>query len=153
MESEWEISARGDSKSRFSFGGDTTLLRHYAWYDQNSGRHAHNPRELRPNLRGIFDAQGNVFEWCHGWARDDRPVVETDPVGPQTGGTRVDRGGGWYYGANQCRMSFQYGDDPSLRGHNLGFRIAVTLDPSWIERSGELAKLLTPTTPLPPTAK
>jgi hypothetical protein len=153
MESEWEISARGDSKSRFSFGGDTTLLRHYAWYDQNSGRHAHNPRELRPNLRGVYDAQGNVFEWCHGWARDDRPVVETDPVGPQTGGTRVDRGGGWYYGANQCRMSFQYGDDPSLRGHNLGFRIAVTLDPSWIERSGELAKLLAPTTPLPPTAK
>lgn len=153
MESEWEISARGDSKSRFSFGGDAALLRHYAWYDQNSGRRAHNPRELRPNLRGIYDAQGNVFEWCHGWTRDDRPVVETDPVGPQTGGTRVDRGGGWYYGANQCRMSFQYGDDPSLRGHNLGFRIALTLDPSWIERSGELAKLLAPTAPLPPTAK
>ena len=153
MESEWEISARGDSKSRFSFGGDTALLRHYGWYELNSGRHAHNPRELRPNLRGIYDSQGNVFEWCHGWAREDRPVVETDPVGPPMGASRVDRGGGWYYGANQCRMSFQYGDDPSLRGHNLGFRIALTLDPSWIERSEEQAKLLTPTAPLPPTAK
>ena len=153
MESEWEISARGDSNSRFSFGGDTALLRHYAWYELNSGRHAHNPRELRPNLRGIYDSQGNVFEWCHGWAREDRPVVETNPVGPPAGASRVDRGGGWYYGANQCRMSFQYGDDPSLRGHNLGFRIALSLDPSWVERSQEQAKLLTPTAPLPPTAK
>jgi formylglycine-generating enzyme required for sulfatase activity len=153
MESEWEISARGDCKSRFSFGGDTALLRHYGWYDQNSGRRAHSPRELRPNLRGIYDSQGNVFEWCHGWTRDDRPFIETNPVGPPTGASRVDRGGGWYYGANQCRMSFQYGDDPSLRGHNLGFRIAVTLDPSWIERSEAMAKLLAPTAPLPPTAK
>jgi serine/threonine protein kinase/formylglycine-generating enzyme required for sulfatase activity len=149
MESEWEIAARGTSKARFSFGGDTALLQHYGWFDQNSNRRAHAPKELRPNLRGLFDTQGNVFEWCHGWTRNDRPTVETNPVGPETGASRVDRGGGWYYGANQCRVSFQYGDDPSLRGHNLGFRIAITLDPHWIERSENL----TTTTPLPPSTK
>lgn len=149
MESEWEIAARGTSKSRFSFGGDTSLLQYYGWFDQNSNRRTHAPKELRPNLRGLYDTQGNVFEWCHGWTRNDRPTVEINPIGPETGASRVDRGGGWYYGANQCRVSFQYGDDPSLRGHNLGFRIAITLDPSWIDRS----KNLPPTTSLPPSTK
>jgi serine/threonine protein kinase/formylglycine-generating enzyme required for sulfatase activity/energy-coupling factor transporter ATP-binding protein EcfA2 len=133
MESEWEIAARGNSKSRFSFGAEMELLHHYAWFDQNSNRRVHMPRELRPNLRGLFDVHGNVFEWCHGWSYEQRPAIEEDPTGPAIGSTRVDRGGGWYYGGTQCRPTFKYGDDPSLRGHNLGFRIALTLDPVWIQ--------------------
>jgi formylglycine-generating enzyme required for sulfatase activity len=133
MESEWEIAARGNSKSRFSFGAEMELLHHYAWFDQNSNRRVHMPRELRPNLRGLFDVHGNVFEWCHGWSYEQRPPIEEDPTGPAIGSTRVDRGGGWYYGGTQCRPTFKYGDDPSLRGHNLGFRIALTLDPVWIQ--------------------
>jgi serine/threonine protein kinase/formylglycine-generating enzyme required for sulfatase activity len=133
MEAEWEIVARGNSKARFSFGADMELLKYYAWFDQNSNRRVHAPRELRPNMRGVFDAQGNVFEWCHGWTYEQRQPIEDNPVGPKIGSTRVDRGGGWYYGATQCRPTFKYGDDPSLRGHNLGFRIAITLDPAWTE--------------------
>lgn len=135
MESEWEIAAKGNSRARFSFGADMEMLTHYAWFDKNSNRRVHPTRELRPNMRGLFDLQGNVFEWCHGWNYEQRQAIEEDPVGPKIGSARVDRGGGWYYGATQCRPTFKYGDDPSLRGHNLGFRIALTLDPEWIQIS------------------
>lgn len=138
MESEWEVAARGGSKARFSFGFEMDLLPNYAWFELNSGRRVHPPRELRPNMRGLFDLQGNVFEWCHGWTSEQRAPVEDDPIGPLIGSTRVDRGGGWYYGGTQCRPTFKYGDDPSLRGHNLGFRLAITLDPAWIEISKKL---------------
>jgi len=133
MESEWEIAAKGNSKARFSFGADIDILTHYAWFDKNSNRKVHSPRELRPNMRGLFDLQGNVFEWCHGWNYEKRQPIEEDPAGPLIGSTRVDRGGGWYYGGVHCRPTLKYGDDPSMRGHNLGFRIALTLDPEWIQ--------------------
>ena len=31
----------------------------------------HPPRELRPSLRGVFDLQGNLFEWTHDWYSGD----------------------------------------------------------------------------------
>ena len=37
------------------------------WYTNNSGRHVHPPRELRPALRGLFDLHGNLLEWTHDW--------------------------------------------------------------------------------------
>jgi formylglycine-generating enzyme required for sulfatase activity len=64
-EAEWEIAARGAAGSAYGFGNDMNLLSQYARFVDGSDRQAHPPRMLRPNLRGLFDMHGNVYEWCH----------------------------------------------------------------------------------------
>ena len=83
-EAEWEVACRAGTLSRWSFGGDSQLLNHYAWFEKNSGKQTHAARSKRPNLRGLFDMHGNAVEWCHDWYEEYDPTSREDPVGPQT---------------------------------------------------------------------
>jgi formylglycine-generating enzyme required for sulfatase activity len=123
-EHEWEIACRADTGSTYGFGSDATLLNRYAWFVGNSDGGGHLPRELRPNLRGLFDMHGNVMEWCHDW--DDQNAISNtiDPVGASAGEFRVSRGGGWLYEAALSRSSARVWDIPSSRYATVGLRVA-----------------------------
>jgi formylglycine-generating enzyme required for sulfatase activity len=78
---------------------------------------------FRPNLFGLFDTHGNVWEWCsdwHGEYSNGRTVK--DPTGPP-GSFRVFRGGGWGNGAGNCRSALRDGISPENRINDLGFRV------------------------------
>jgi hypothetical protein len=65
-----------------------------------------SPKELRPNLRGLFDLHGNAYEWTHDWYGGDYgSEALTDPKGPETGSSRVHRGGSWGSDAANCRSA------------------------------------------------
>ena len=68
-EAEREYVCRSGIRTAYGFGNDGTLLTHYGWFMDNSEKSSHAVGELRPNLRGLFDVQGNVYEWCHDWYR------------------------------------------------------------------------------------
>ena len=125
-EAEWEVAARGDMHTAFSFGQDVELLGQYGWYQSNSGRQSHVAKQLRPNLRGLFDMQGNAYEWCHDWYAD-YPLerLRIDPTGPTTGSTRVVRGGSWNYVPADCRPSDRLKSQPNYRNTTSGVRIAI----------------------------
>lgn len=128
-EAEWEFICRSGTSTGYSFGDDEQLLDRYAWYQKNSGDFSHATGELRPNLRGLFDIQGNVFEWCHDWYSEDESNDATDPIGAEAGRARVYRGGSWNGPARFCRSSFRVRFDPADRNDGLGFRLA-TVPPS-----------------------
>jgi len=131
-EAEWEYACRAGSTKRYSFGDDATSLGDYAWYGGNSGNKAHPVGEKTPNAWRLYDMEGNVGEWCADWfAEESHPKSMTnDPVGPDSGASRVWRGGGWadpYPGLLRCACRFrELPDNPSV---GLGFRVVRTLTP------------------------
>jgi formylglycine-generating enzyme required for sulfatase activity len=128
-EAEWEYAARADSNAEYSFGDDEKQLGDYAWFSENSDSQTHPVGQKKPNRLGLFDMHGNVWEWCSDWYSDSyyaecqKQGVVVDPQGPATGSLRVDRGGGWYYHAVDCRSANRNGVAPGDRNDDLGFRL------------------------------
>ena len=78
-----------------------------------------------PNGYGLYDTAGNVWEWCWDWAGNYSTDPQTDPRGPDTGSTRVGRGGNWNFYAEHCRAAYRYGNSPDYIATNIGFRCAL----------------------------
>jgi formylglycine-generating enzyme required for sulfatase activity len=123
-EAEWEVAARAGTRAAYGYGGDASLLGRFGWLQNNSGGHSHAPKELRPNLRGVFDLHGNLWEWAHDWYSNYDTRAQPDPVGPNQGAVRMSRGGGWGDGAASCRTANRNTIEPAYRTSYNGFRLA-----------------------------
>src|SRR5262249_9227288 len=85
-EAEWEYAARADSTADYSFGKDHRQLSKYAWYKSNSGGKTHPVKQLKPNVWGLYDMHGNVWEWVLDWYHDAYYAEDQhDPYGPSSG--------------------------------------------------------------------
>jgi formylglycine-generating enzyme required for sulfatase activity len=128
-EAEWEYACRGGTRSAYGFGSDRSLSRHYGWFVANEGKRTHVGGELRPNLRGLVDMHGNVFEWCHDWYGDYAPADASDPSGPKAKGqSRVLRGGGWVSRSRLCRSADRCDVlRPTYRYSLYGFRVVCSV--------------------------
>ena len=124
-EAEWEYAARGGKKSTNAKYSGSSSISNVAWYDGNSGSQTHPVGVLRPNELGIYDMSGNVWEWCQDWLGSYSSASQTDPQGPSSGSGRVLRGGSWFDGAGDCRVSRRLYDFPVCRDSSLGFRLCL----------------------------
>ncbi len=142
-EAEWEYSCRAGSATTYSFGDDASRLSDYAWWgglvgdgNAKSEHYAHQVGQKRANAFGLFDTQGNVWEWCSDWYGENyyATSLSTDPTGPSTGSDRVNRGGGWYSTSQYCRSANRDWFTSSYRSDNLGFRVSssVMAEPSQV---------------------
>jgi len=126
-EAEWEYACRAGTKTTYSNGPDERALRKIGWYSYD-GRwgSAGRPKpvgQFKPNMWGLYDMHGNVWEWCmdrYGQYSHD-PVV--DPSGPEEGELRAIRGGSWYMDASNCRSATRRGVKPETQENSLGFRV------------------------------
>jgi formylglycine-generating enzyme required for sulfatase activity len=124
-EAEWEYACRAGSKTAFNFGESAKSLGDYAWFVDNSGNQPHPVGEKRANAWGLYDMQGNVWEWCSDWYGKYPTGAVRDPSGPSEGSVRVRRGGCWDNPAAPCRSAFRNGFDP-LNPDLYGFRVALS---------------------------
>ena len=145
-EAEWEKAARGGASGhRFPWTDADTITHGRANYYSDtsfpydvSPTRGYNPAfndgvmpytspigSFAPNAYGLYDMAGNVWEWCWDWAGNYSSDSQTDPHGPDTGSTRVGRGGNWNYYAEHCRDSYRYGNPPTDSATNIGFRCAL----------------------------
>ena len=82
-----------------------------------------------PNGWGLYDLHGNVREWCL-----DRWSATLgggdDPKGPDSGTSRVVRGGGWCDSAKACTAASRgSGDQDGDVESSFGFRLSLPLSP------------------------
>lgn len=66
-----------------------------------------------PNGYGLYDMAGNVSEWCQDWYQwNYYSLSPTDnPQGPDSGNTKITRGGHWYSWHKGLRV-YNRGDNP-----------------------------------------
>jgi formylglycine-generating enzyme required for sulfatase activity len=141
-ETEWELAARGGTKTMFFFmkkdegtwGDAARQLDVYAWFEDNSGEKTHPVGQKKPNPYGLYDVYGNVIEWVQDWYEElpqDREI--RDYRGPANGSGRVTRGGSWGDSAEHCRSAYRRRYTPAKRDYQydyrhigIGFRLALS---------------------------
>lgn len=126
-EAEWEFAAKGGTKSKgYTYSGSNTIG-DVAWYRDNSSSKTHPVATKQANELGIYDMSGNVFEWCQDWYLYTfySSGAQSNPTGPTSGSSRVDRGGSWYGVARGCRSAYRSCYSPDYRSDILGLRLVL----------------------------
>lgn len=107
-EAEWEYACRAGST-----GPHYGLLADVAWTAADGVAAPQNVGGKLPNLNGLFDTLGNVWEWC--WDLLD-PARYDD--------YHVFRGGGYADDAWSVRASVRRGGAPRMHHEDVGMRLA-----------------------------
>lgn len=107
-EAEWEFACRAGST-----GPHYGLLAEVAWTAQDGVTSPQDVGGKLPNLHGLFDTLGNVWEWCWDFL---------DPA--RYGEYRVFRGGGFADESWSARASTRRGGGPRMHHDDVGFRVA-----------------------------
>lgn len=143
-EAEWEVAARGGLHGeRYPWGSDLEPTRgwpcniwqgHFPTHNTGAdGYFATAPvRTYAPNSYGLWQVVGNVWEWCADWFDPAyyRTSPRDDPAGPDTGNTRVLRGGSYLCHPSYCnryRVAARFGNTPDSSMGNAGFRTVANV--------------------------
>ena len=125
IEAEWEYACRAGTTSAYSFGDPVELLDRYGWFYANSQDRTRPVGLLRPNGLGLFDAHGNVSEWCQDrWdplnnAASEVVVTESENL--------ATRGGAFGSQPAFLQSAVRSPMQPASKANGLGFRPARTL--------------------------
>lgn len=124
-EAEWEYAARGGNKSRsYQYSGSHNI-NDVAWHKGNSGNKTHPVKTKQCNELGIYDMNGNVWEWCQDWYGEYENAQQINPKGKFSGNMRVYRGGSCNYEDKYCRVATRNSYSPNYRTGIIGIRVAL----------------------------
>lgn len=131
-EAEWEYACRAGTTTEYA-----DELEWIAWYAENSNDKLHKVGYKHPNAWGLYDMEGNIWEYCQDWYSENyyaqSPAV--DPLGPASGQQRVERGGSYRdlgpvsaaYDNSDLRSAARRGINPAGLSDNEGFRLVAVV--------------------------
>jgi eukaryotic-like serine/threonine-protein kinase len=136
-ESQWEYACRAGTTTPFTFG--ETITTDVANYD-GSNSYGEAPKGIYrrkttavntfpPNVFGLFDMHGNVWEWCldtwHNYA--GAPIDGSAWKSQNENDNPVLRGGSWYFNPRNCRSAYRFNSFPDYQNYNYGFRVCLAV--------------------------
>jgi formylglycine-generating enzyme required for sulfatase activity len=119
-EAQWEYACRAGTVGEYSKTGN---LDDVAWYKDNADGKTHPVGKKKANAWGLYDMQGNVWEWCLDWHDTFNCAEVSDPRGALAGSRRVFRGGCWNGGCRPARRNKDHA--PDRRNYGIGFRVVL----------------------------
>jgi len=139
-EAEWEYACRAGTETRYNFGDDMKDAEKHAWSHHNSGATTQRVGRLLPNNWGLYDMQGNVWEWC---LDDEKKSWFEQPAMPTEGSayieakdksffgikgitTKILRGSSW--SSTVYPVSVTYNIVPLVAANDVGFRVVLRPD-------------------------
>ena len=124
-EAEWEYAAHAGTTTQYSFGNSESELGKYAWYSEKYGTDPHPVGQKKPNPWGLYDMQGNVWEWVQDEWHDNYYGAPSDGSVWNDGvrSTMVIRGGSCTSDVKDCQLTFRSESYPTHRSQYLGFRL------------------------------
>jgi formylglycine-generating enzyme required for sulfatase activity len=134
-EAEWIYAARGGhaditdgiEANAYEYAGSDTID-DVAWHSNNSGDQTHPVGGKARNELGLYDMNGNVWEWCHDRCEDYSFSLstQTNPTGPDSGDSRRLQGGSWKNVAWIYSVVLPGSETPAGSSEYVGFRLART---------------------------
>ena len=144
-EAEWEYACRAGTTTRYFNGDDPELLAKVGnvadaaaktefpdWtltIKASDGYAFTAPvGSFQPNAFGIYDMHGNAWQWCADWFDEKYYAASpvNDPIGPDSGRSRVLRGGSWMGWPLVSSSAKRIQCPPVFRDFSIGFRVART---------------------------
>lgn len=128
-EAQWEFAAASGGMSiKYPAGNEMNHnLANYSGTGKKDRWKKLSPvAKFPPNLLGIYDMAGNVYEWCYDYYKSSyysMPAYQ-NPRGPATSMFKVLRGGSWYHDKEELRCSDRFRYMPVARVSFVGFRVA-----------------------------
>lgn len=137
-ESEWEYAARAGESSSIYDGDSATICQFangaaresgVAWANKDcsdiGGEGALQIGQLKPNSFGLYDMLGNVAEFTQDCLSLDYRRSPTDGSASETGlcSARIVRGGSWFSGPVDMRLSARAKQNTTVRNTYTGIRV------------------------------
>lgn len=148
-EAEWEYAAgNGENRTKYSWGQDNPTVKDGGNIADESARKKYTQKKpqngyaegyddgfectspvgsFNPNKFGLYDMTGNVWEWCSDLFSDSyyKESPKENPTGPLYGIRKALRGGSWFSGLFNSRVTFRRHSERKRSYSDCGFRVVM----------------------------
>ena len=127
-EAEWEKAAKGLNQRKWPWGNEENPLNANFAGDKDGYFYTAPVGSFKTDKSpfGVYDMAGNVMEWVNDWYDQNayKTLLNLNPFGPETGQSRVIRGGSWNDSILRGENTIRFKMLPEYRDVTIGFRCA-----------------------------